>query len=165
MLSISSASASPARSDIKQRVLDRLQTENAKLEAQLLASQAECERLREWKRQQLQVESEWDPQAVGNALGIQWGASIRAGILPAVQTLSAQMAQLTRPVSDEEWKVIVDTVETMTIWSRQDFTNSDGSTPMWNSTLRRLRNLLATRAQSIPPSPAPDAVREKGEEC
>jgi len=90
-------------SDIKQRVLDRLQTENAKLEAQLLASQAEC---------------------------------------------------------DEAWKVIADAVETLTIWSRQDFTNPDGSTPMWNPTLRRLRNLLATRAQSTPPSPAPDAVRD-----
>ena len=112
-------------SDIKQRVLDRLQTENAKLEAQLLASQAECERVKGERN-----------------------------------CLDDKVQALTRPVSDEAWKVIADAVETLTIWSRQDFTNPDGSTPMWNPTLRRLRNLLATRAQSTPPSPAPDAVRD-----
>lgn len=46
-----------------------------------------CNDLEEWKQQQLVVESEWDVQAVGKALNIPIGASIRKGILPAVERL------------------------------------------------------------------------------
>lgn len=48
-------------------------------------------------------------------------------------------------LSDEEWEVISDAVETLEIWSKQVFLDDKGCRPMWNPTLRRLRNLLATR--------------------
>jgi len=64
---------------------------------------AEVERLEQWKREQLLVESKWNPQEVGRELGIGLGNSIRAEILPAVLNLKAENARLKAPVSDEEW--------------------------------------------------------------
>jgi hypothetical protein len=47
--------------------------------------------LQAWKDEQLQVESEWEPQDVGRELGVELGASIRRSILPKVQELKAQL--------------------------------------------------------------------------
>ena len=48
---------------------------------------SELRELRRWKMEQLTVESEWDAQAVANELGMQWGAPIRANILPKIVEL------------------------------------------------------------------------------
>ena len=47
-----------------------------------------------WKQEALAVESGWDAQAVGKALNIPLGASIRKGILPAIEELKQRIAQL-----------------------------------------------------------------------
>lgn len=54
----------------------------------------ELEELRRWKKEQMQVESEWDAQAVGRELDLPLGSSIRAGILPAVKKLRQQLATM-----------------------------------------------------------------------
>jgi len=114
-------------SDVKQRVLDRLQTENAKLEAQLLASQAECEQWKTWGIVEIAVRN----PNVASYIEHWEGRALKA---------EAQVAQLTRPVSDEEWQGRE--MHTILMMTRDE-----------------LDALLATRAQSTPPSPAPDWVR------
>lgn len=47
----------------------------------------ELEELRSWKKQALQVESQWDAQKVGDLLGIGLGQSIRANIEPKIEQL------------------------------------------------------------------------------
>ena len=49
-----------------------------------------------WKREQLAVEREWDAQAVGKELGIPWGASIRANILPYILAIKYERDELIR---------------------------------------------------------------------
>jgi len=58
--------------------------------------QAEVTELKDWKRQQLEVESEWDAQKVAEALGIPLGESIRASILARVNELSEDKKRLDR---------------------------------------------------------------------
>lgn len=47
--------------------------------------------LRQWKAEQLLVESSWDVQAVGKALGIKWGEPIRQNILAGIEALKARL--------------------------------------------------------------------------
>lgn len=47
----------------------------------------EVEELREWKRQQMLVESQWDEQEVGRELGMAIGTPIRENILPLLRQL------------------------------------------------------------------------------
>jgi hypothetical protein len=54
----------------------------------------EVTELRRWKTEALAVEASWDQQAVGRALGMTLGTPIRAGILPAVEKLKAELASL-----------------------------------------------------------------------
>ena len=54
----------------------------------------ELEELREWKRQCLQVESEWDAQAIGKILNIGLGDSIRKNIQPKVEQLILEREML-----------------------------------------------------------------------
>jgi hypothetical protein len=63
------------------------------LEQQKRADEAEAERdaLKAWKREYLMVESEWDEQEVGKALGITLGASVRKGILPGILALKVDL--------------------------------------------------------------------------
>ena len=51
--------------------------------------------LRGWKRAALQVESQWDEQAVGRALGFTLGCNIRPRILPAILELKQHLALCT----------------------------------------------------------------------
>lgn len=50
----------------------------------------ELRSLEAWKAEQLAVESEWDPQAVGRALELRIGTSIRSQILPGILALTQQ---------------------------------------------------------------------------
>lgn len=59
---------------------------------------ARVEELERWKAEQLQVESEWDAQAVGQALQLPPGTSIRKAIAPAIDALQQSNAQLRRQV-------------------------------------------------------------------
>jgi hypothetical protein len=77
---------------------------NAKLEADNKALLDENEQLKQWKREQLFIESEWNPQEVGRELGIRWGKSIRAEILPAVLKLKAAA------------KYVIERAETIASW-------------------------------------------------
>jgi len=52
------------------------------------------EELEAWKAEALLVESEWDVQAVGKALNIPLGKSIRAEILPKIRELEADRKNL-----------------------------------------------------------------------
>lgn len=54
------------------------------LQTELAALREKRDTLLEWKRSMLEIEKTWDPQRVGRLLGIQLGASIRAGIEPAI---------------------------------------------------------------------------------
>lgn len=47
-----------------------------------------------WKVAAMTVESEWDAQAVGRAIGAPWGGSIRAHILPWIQKAQARIVEL-----------------------------------------------------------------------
>lgn len=61
------------------------------LRAELACLKAERDKLAEWKESMLAVESEWKPEEVAKALNLPLGTSIRAGILPAVQQLRANL--------------------------------------------------------------------------
>jgi hypothetical protein len=56
--------------------------------------QAEKDDLERWKTEAIQVEMSWDIQAVGDALGMRIGTFIRPKILPAIQALQAEKAEL-----------------------------------------------------------------------
>lgn len=49
----------------------------------------ELAELREWKRQQLEVENQWDCQKIGKMLGVPLGANIREHIAPKIANLNA----------------------------------------------------------------------------
>lgn len=63
-----------------------------------VALRAEILELREWKRQQMEVESTWDAQAVGEAIGAPLGASIRKAILPAIVAITKDRDELREKV-------------------------------------------------------------------
>lgn len=71
-----------------ERESDRLAAENAELQA--------------WKESAMQVESEWDEQAVGHLLGMRLGSSIRAGIQPAIEKLLRDRAMLREALEEAE---------------------------------------------------------------
>lgn len=48
------------------------------------------EQLATWKRDMLYIESTWDNQAVGKALGVTLGQDIRPAILPGIERLKAK---------------------------------------------------------------------------
>jgi hypothetical protein len=49
--------------------------------------------LKAWKRQYLLVESQWDEHAVGRALDLTLGTSVRKGVLPGIMALKAQVEE------------------------------------------------------------------------
>ena len=53
----------------------------------------ERDELAQWQREAMMVESEWNAQAVGRALGLTLGKSIRAAILPGILELQCQLAE------------------------------------------------------------------------
>ena len=110
--------------------------EYAKLEAQLVASQAECEQWKTWGIIEIAVRNpnvasyieHWE----GRALKAEENADFLRRSVGACHLMI----------------------------SRNDLSELDGD---WDATdlPPRLKKFLANRAQSTPPSPAPDAVREK----
>jgi Lar family restriction alleviation protein len=64
------------------------------------APSAEIAALSNWKDGAMEVEASWDPQAVAKALGLPLGSDIRAGILPAIQALQAEKAELVEALDD-----------------------------------------------------------------
>jgi len=54
----------------------------------------ELAELREWKRQQLEVERQWDCQKVGKLLGVPAGAHVRPHIEPKIAKLCEENAKL-----------------------------------------------------------------------
>jgi hypothetical protein len=50
--------------------------------------------LQQWKDESLEVESSWDCQAVGKAIGIKLGGNIRKGILPFILKQEARIKEL-----------------------------------------------------------------------
>ena len=61
-------------------------------DAALAALREENERLKEWKRSALEVESSWDCQAVAKVIGIPLGEDIRKHILPHILNLRSRLA-------------------------------------------------------------------------
>ena len=53
------------------------------------ALESEVAELKNWKKEVIAVENEWDEQLIGKALNIQLGNSIRANILPKINELQA----------------------------------------------------------------------------
>ena len=47
-----------------------------------------------WKAEQLQVEAQWNPQAIAALLGMPLGANIRAELQPRIEALSARVKEL-----------------------------------------------------------------------
>lgn len=71
--------------------------------AHLASLNQELSELREWKRQQLEVENQWSCQKVGKMLGVQIGAQIRPQIEPKIANLNAtieQQAETLRVMND-----------------------------------------------------------------
>lgn len=66
----------------------------AGLVKQLAERDEELHQLRQWKKEQMQIESTWDEQKVGHLLGMELGTPIRENILPAIQALSRDKARL-----------------------------------------------------------------------
>ena len=64
----------------------------------------------------------------------------------AVNELNAEIRALTEE-NERLKQSLSGTVDTLTIWSRKKYVDEDGYQPMWNPTLRNLRNLLAARTQ------------------
>lgn len=69
--------------------------------AEIATLNAELSELREWKRQQLEVESQWDCQKIGKMLGVPLGANIRehielsvTGLLDHLANHDAEIAKL-----------------------------------------------------------------------
>jgi hypothetical protein len=68
--------------------------EEAKAEDVPSALMQELEELRAWKREALLVESTWNEQAVGRALGMTLGCSIRPRILEGIARLKGTIRGL-----------------------------------------------------------------------
>jgi hypothetical protein len=49
--------------------------------------------LKAWKKAQIEVESTWSDQDVGNELGISWGEAIRPQILPRIKLLKDKIVK------------------------------------------------------------------------
>jgi hypothetical protein len=60
---------------------------------------AEIDRLKRWKSEQMAVESSWDPQAIGQELGLPLGSDIRPQILPAIVDLKRELAEARETIS------------------------------------------------------------------
>jgi hypothetical protein len=85
---------SASLSDVERRV-----DECIELREKLAAVTEERNDLASWKRQMLMVDSEWNPQTVGELLGVTLGQSIRLHIEPKIRELIAQrnlLLQLTK---------------------------------------------------------------------
>jgi hypothetical protein len=68
------------------------------LERQLAEARAENKRLERWKKEALFVEKAWNPQEVGNLLGMPLAADIRANIQPRVRRLIEQRDRLAEAI-------------------------------------------------------------------
>lgn len=66
----------------------------------LAMAEAGRDELRRWKAEQMAVEATWNPQAVGDALGIVLGAPIRENILPLVEDLKDRLAKAESRVAE-----------------------------------------------------------------
>ena len=72
--------------------------EESELRGGLVSIKTQLDALTEWKRQQLQVESTWNPQEVASALNLPIGSDIRKEILPSIKVLQEEIARLTELV-------------------------------------------------------------------
>jgi len=90
---------SPARLAVAKAFLAALPP--AEQSAEIEKLKAELASLQQWKSEQLQVESEWNPQMLANKLGVGLGQSCRAGIQKAVLALLEQpsLSRL-RPIAE-----------------------------------------------------------------
>jgi len=61
--------------------------------------------LARWKEEQMQVESEWDPQIIGELLGLRIGDSIRKDIEPKIRELKRELAQATEALETERMRL------------------------------------------------------------
>lgn len=68
-----------------------LRTERLDLKVMIAEQRQEIRRLEQWKADALQVESEWDVQAVGEAIGLTIGDKIHPAILPWIFEAKAKL--------------------------------------------------------------------------
>lgn len=64
--------------------------------------QSENKELRDWKESMLEVESTWNEQRVGHALGLALGSAIKPQIEPKIRELQAELEQAQKQL-DENW--------------------------------------------------------------
>lgn len=72
----------------------RSKSQIAELQAEIEDKEREIAELKNWKKEVIAVENEWDEQLIGKALNIQLGNSIRANILPKINELQANNNRL-----------------------------------------------------------------------
>jgi len=87
-------------------VYDRKEPVEAVLLSDVAAVQEELTQLRAWKESAMQVESEWDSQAVGKLLGIPLGASIRKNIAPKIKAMQEEHRRDVQQMIDDYQMVI-----------------------------------------------------------
>lgn len=76
----------------------------------------ERDELAEWKRQQMLVEADWDPQEIGELLGMKLGTRIRANLKSKIESLLQQR--------DALWDVVEEAIK----WDGYDET---GEPAVW----------------------------------
>jgi hypothetical protein len=69
--------------------------------------------------------------------------------IASLEQENRSLREALRPVSDEVWATIEYAVNSLEIWFDGGYRNAEGATPMWNPTLRRLRNALNTHKEEV----------------
>ena len=91
-----------AKYEAQETTLNQVLETVASICARAEKAEAELANLRDWKVQQLQVESEWDCQMLAKKLGVSIGQSCRAGIQKAILAMLEQPQLSTlRPIAEE----------------------------------------------------------------
>ena len=60
----------------------------------LVEAQDRVQVLEKWKRETMEVEAQWSPQAVGQELDVPLGTHIRLAILPGINSLKSTIKEL-----------------------------------------------------------------------
>lgn len=123
-------------------IAESLQKENERLRARI----AELE---SWKRQQLEVESGWSAQRVGNLCGVKHGHSIRQAIEPFIVAQQARIAELEAKAADgTDWKAIAMALGQRVNWAISNISER-GTGLVLNTTTGKSRHWKEYMAEAL----------------